>query len=85
MKACWAEVKTRNGDGFPSAESQERKMLNKQDVKRMIADLFRTEAARCRLDVLAVLAPGKEEELFTRIPREVLDAVLQKADILHYI
>ncbi len=57
-------------------------MLNKQDVKRMIADLFRTEAARCRLDVLAVLAPGKEEELFTRIPREVLDAVLQKAAAL---
>ena len=35
-------------------------MLNKNDVKRMSSDLFRTEAARRRLDVLAVLEPDEE-------------------------
>ncbi len=64
---------------------QRKSMLSKQDVKRMIADVLRTEAARCRLDVLAVLEPGQEEDLFTRMPREVLETAMQKAaDLFGY-
>ena len=57
-------------------------MLNKNDVKRMISDIFRTEAARRRLDVLAVLEPDEEEDFFSRVPQEVREAAFQKAAAL---
>ncbi len=57
-------------------------MLTKQDIKRMIADVLRTEAARCRLDVLAVLEPGEEESLFSRLPANVLESACQRAAAL---
>ncbi len=53
-------------------------MLNRNDIKRMITDLFRTEMARHQKDALAVF-DSPAENLWTNIPADILRQAIMKA------
>lgn len=50
-------------------------MLSKADIKRMLGDLMRTELARKRVDALAVFESDDIDEVFVRMPQELLQNV----------
>lgn len=53
-------------------------MLNRNDIKRMITDLFRTEMARHQKDALAVF-DSPAENLWSNIPADILHSAILKA------
>ena len=56
-------------------------MLNRNDVKRIICDVFRTESARRKIDVLAVFET-EEYNLFATVAPEVLKPSFQLCSVL---
>lgn len=54
-------------------------MLNKNDIQRMLGDLLRTELARNKVDALAVFETKELEDVFSRMPQELLQNVFTKA------
>lgn len=57
-------------------------MLNRNDVKRMISDVLRTELARRQADALAVFETDNADELLSRLPHDILESASQKAAVL---
>lgn len=56
-------------------------MLLLNDVKRILTDMFRTELARQKADALAVFDGKNEDDLFARLPQDILKTVSDKAAI----
>ncbi len=54
-------------------------MLNRNDIKRMLGDLLRTELARHKVDALAVFESEGLEDVFIRMPQDLLHNVFVKA------
>lgn len=54
-------------------------MLIKADIKRMLGDLMRTELARRKVDALAVFESDGIDEVFVRMPQELLQNVFTRA------
>ena len=54
-------------------------MLIKDDIKRMLGDLMRTELARRKVDALAVFELDDMDEVFVRMPQELLQNVFARA------
>lgn len=57
-------------------------MLIKADIKRMLGDLLRTELARRRVDALAVFGGEDQNDVFVRMPQELLQNVFSKASAM---
>lgn len=57
-------------------------MLNRNDVKRMISDVLRTELARRQADALAVFETDNADDLLSRLPHDILESASQKAAVL---
>lgn len=59
-------------------------MLNRNDIKRMLTDLFRTEMARHQKDALAVF-DSPVENLWANIPADILrEAILKAGQMFDY-
>lgn len=54
-------------------------MLIKADIKRMLGDLMRTELARRKVDALAVFESDDIDEVFVRMPQDLLQNVFTRA------
>lgn len=54
-------------------------MLIKADIKRMLGDLMRTELARKKVDALAVFESDDIDEVFVRMPQDLLQNVFTRA------
>lgn len=60
-------------------------MLTRNDIKRMLGDLLRTELARHKVDALAVFEADGLDDIFTRMPQDLLQNVFAKAaDVFGY-
>ena len=57
-------------------------MLNRNDVKRIVCDVFRTEAARHGDNVLAVFETENADNLFASISPEILTSAFEKCSLL---
>lgn len=54
-------------------------MLTRNDIKRMLGDLLRTELARRKVDALAVFEADGLEDVFVRMPQDLLQNVFTRA------